>query len=31
MSAESYREWQAEQFHQSIQRQVEWEQSREDY
>ena len=31
MSAESYREWQAEQFHQSIQRQIEWEQSRADY
>ena len=31
MSAESYREWQAEQFHQRIQRQIEWEQSRVDY
>lgn len=28
---ETYRDWQAEQFHQSIQRKIEWEQERMDY
>lgn len=28
---ETYKDWEAEQFHQNIQRQIEWEQSRVDY
>ena len=28
---ETYKDWEAEQFHQNIQRQIEWEQSKMDY